>query len=82
MTILHPRKINKIEVYDPLKLNDSDLKRMMNTKPIGIIVDEGLNWERQYKTVYNNDRKGPQSLRRPKKYSPSILIKQCISSPN
>ena len=45
MIIGHPRKINKIEVHEPLRLNDSDIKRVTNIKSLGIIVDEGLNWE-------------------------------------
>ena len=69
MIIGHPRKINKIEVHEPVRLNDSDLKRVMNTKSLGIIVDEGLNWERQYKTVHNKSRGGLQSLRRLKAFS-------------
>ena len=52
----HPRKINKIEVQEPLRLNYYDIKRVTNTKSLGIIVDEGLNWERQYKTVHNKGR--------------------------
>ena len=54
MIIGHPRKINKIEVHEPLKLNDSDIKRVTNTKSLEIVVDEGLNWELQYKTVQSS----------------------------
>ena len=60
----HPRKVNKVEVHKPLRLNDYDIKRVTNTKLLGITVDEGLNWERQYKTVHNKTRGGLQSLRR------------------
>ena len=66
----------KIEVHERLRLNDSDIKRVTNTKSLGIIVDEGLNWERQYKTVYNNSRGGLQSLRRLK----SILPQSSLSN--
>ena len=47
MMIGHSRKINKIEIHDALKLKDSDIKQVTNTKSLGIIVDEGLSWERQ-----------------------------------
>ena len=50
-------------VPEPLRLNDSDIKRVTNTKSLGIIVDEGLNWERQYNTVHNNSRGSLQPLR-------------------
>ena len=76
MIIGHPRKINKIEVHEPLRLNDSDIKRMTNTKSLGILVDEGLNWERQYKTVHNKSCGGVQSLRRLK----SILPQSSLSN--
>ena len=70
MIIGHPRKINKVEVHEPLRLNDSDIKRVTNTKSLGIVVDEGLNWERQYKTVHNKSREGLQSLKRLKSILP------------
>ena len=80
MIIGHPRKMIKIEVHEPLRLRASDIKRMTNTKSLGIIVDEGLNWERQYKTVHNKSRGGLQSLRRVKGVLPQSSL--CISSPN
>ena len=56
--------------HEPLRLNDSDVEEVTNTKSLGIIVDEGLNWERQYKTVHNKDLGGLQSLRRLKSILP------------
>ena len=38
-------------------------KRVANTKSLGIIVDEGLNWEQEFKTVYNKSRGGLESLK-------------------
>ena len=74
MIIGHPRKIHKIEVHEPLRLNDYDIRRVTNTKSLGIIVDEGLNWERQYKTVHNKSRGGLQSLRRLKNILPQSSL--------
>jgi len=56
--------------HEPLRLNDSDIEEVTNTKSLGIIVDEGLNWERQYKTVNNKNLGGLQSLRRLKSILP------------
>ena len=56
--------------HEPLGLNDSDIERVTIIKSLGIIVDEGLNWERQYKTVHNRSRGGLQSLRRLKSILP------------
>ena len=70
MIIGHTRKINKIEIHELLRLNDSDIKRGTNTKSLGIIVDERLNCERQYKTVHNKSCGGLQSLRKLKSSLP------------
>ena len=77
----HPRKINKIEVNEPLRLYDSDIKRATNTKALGIIVDEGLNWERQHKTVYNKSHGGFQSLRRLKSILPQSSLSNVYRAP-
>ena len=51
-----------------------ETKRVKNTKSLGIIVDEGLNWERQYKTVHNKSCRGLQSLRRLKSILPQSSL--------
>ena len=45
MLIGHPRKVNKLDVSEPLILNNSEIKRAKKTKSLGVIADEGLNWE-------------------------------------
>ena len=42
MLIGHPRKVNKMDVCEPLILNNSEIKRAKKTKPLGVIVDEGV----------------------------------------
>ena len=74
MIIGHPPIINNIEVHEPLRLNGSDIKRVTNTKSLGIIVDERLNWERQYKTVQSKSRGGLPSLRRLKSIFPHFSL--------
>ena len=59
-----------------MRLNESDIKQVTNTKSLGIIVHQGLNWERQYKTFHNKIRGGLQSLRRLK----SILSQSSLSN--
>ena len=53
-----------------MRLNDSDIKRVANTNSLEITVDEGLDWERQYKSVHNKSRGGLQSLKRLKSILP------------
>ena len=74
MIIGHPRKINKIEIHEPLRLNDSNIIRVTNTKSPVIIVDQGLNWEQQYKAVHNKSRGGLQSLRTLKSIFPQSSL--------
>ena len=51
MIIGHPRRTNKIEIHETLRLNGSDIKRVKKTKSLGVIVDEGLYWAEQFKTA-------------------------------
>ena len=45
MIIGHPRRKNKVEISKPLHLNDSEIKQVVKTKSLGVMVDEGLNWD-------------------------------------
>ena len=38
MLIGHPRKVNKLDVSEPLMLNTSEIKRAKKTKSLGVIV--------------------------------------------
>ena len=51
MLIGHPRTVNKMDVSEPLISNNSEIKRVKQTKSLGIIVDEGLNWEQHFIVV-------------------------------
>ena len=48
MIIGHPRRTNKVEISQPLHLNDSEIKRVTKTKSSGVMVDERINWEDQF----------------------------------
>ena len=76
MIIEHPLKTNIIEVHEQMRMNGLEIKRVANTKSLGIIVDEGLNWEQQFKTVYNKSRGGLESLKRLK----NILFQSSLSN--
>ena len=51
MVICHPCRVNKVEISEPLNLNDLEIKRVAQTKSLGVVVDEGLNWDDQFNTV-------------------------------
>ena len=49
MVIGHQRRINEIEEF--LELNECEIKHVEKTKSLGIIIDEGLKWKDQYKSL-------------------------------
>ena len=66
----HPRKVNKLDVSEPLILNNSEIKRAKKTKSLGVIVDEGLNWEQHFKVVKGKVLGGQSSLKKLKNLVP------------
>ena len=62
MIIGHPRRTNKVEIHERMRLNGSDIKRVKKTKSLIVIVDKGLNWEEQFKTVKGKVHGGLTSL--------------------
>ena len=51
MVIGHQRRINDINDLPSLKLNDTEIKRVGKVKSLGVIVDEGLKWKDQLKSL-------------------------------
>ena len=43
------RNLDLLEMLKPLNLSNSDIKRVDKTKSLGVIVDEKLNWDEQFK---------------------------------
>ena len=64
MIIGHPRRTNKVEILQPLHLNDSEIKRVTKTKSLGVMVDEGLNWEDQFNKAKGKINGGLKSLKK------------------
>ena len=64
MVIGHPRRINKVEISEPLNLNDSEIKRVAKTRSLGVIVDEGLNWDDQFNKVKGKVSGGLKALKK------------------
>ena len=51
IVIGHQRRVNEIEELPSLKLNDSETKRVRKVKSLGVIVEEGLTWNDQLKSL-------------------------------
>ena len=49
MVIGHPLKTRTLDLPEMLKLSNSDIKRVDKTKSLGVVVDEKLNWDEQFK---------------------------------
>ena len=63
MIISHPRRTNKVEISEPLNLNDSEIKRVAKARSLGVIVDEGLNWDDQFNKVKGKVSGGLKALK-------------------
>ena len=48
----------------------TEIKRAKKTKSLGVIVDEGLNWEQHFKVVKGKVRRGLSSLKKLKNLLP------------
>ena len=64
MVIGHQRRLNEIDDLPPLKLNDSEIKRVEKTKSLGVIIDEGRKWKDQYKSLTGKLAGGLSSLKK------------------
>ena len=63
MFIGHPNRTNKLTEQEELKLDGSEIKRVKKTKSLGIITDQELNWEEQFKAIKAKVRGGLASLK-------------------
>ena len=62
MTIGHPRGIKQLEISDALLLNGTAVERI--PKSLGIILDESLTWDEQFKAVKSKVCGGLSALKR------------------
>ena len=79
MFIGHPNRTNKITEQEKLKLNGSEIKRVKKTKSLGVIIDQELNWEDQFKAIKAKVLRLSCFFKNPKKHCFAISIKQCLS---
>ena len=63
MDIGHQCRVNEIKELPSLKLNDREIKRAGKVKSLGVIVDEGLTWNDQFKSLTGKLAAGLLSLK-------------------
>ena len=64
MIIGHPMKAKDANAPTGLQLGSKEIKRVSNTKSLGVMVDEYLNWDEQFKSVKSKICGGLASLRK------------------
>ena len=70
MVIGHQHRINEIDDLPSLELNECEIKRVEKTKSLGIIIDEGLKWKDQYKSLTGKLAGGLSSMKKLKDVLP------------
>ena len=63
MIVGHSQRTNTVVILQTLHLKDSEIKRVTKTKSLGVMVDEGLNWEDQFNKVKGKINEGLKSLK-------------------
>ena len=51
MIIGHPLSTKKLELSETFELNGSEIKRVEKVKYLGLIIDEKLHWDEQFKRI-------------------------------
>ena len=70
MLIGHPRIINEIETLASLKLNGTETSE--NSKPLGIIVADNLNWKEHFKSLKGKAASGLSAFKKTEENSSTI----------
>ena len=85
MIIGHPLKAKHPSFLESLVLNNHNIKRVTQTKSLGLIVDENLSWEAQFKRTMDKINSGLWALKRLKNILPqsqlSIVYYALVESP-
>ena len=51
MVIGHQCRGNEFNDFPPIRADDKEIKRVEKVKTLGVIVDEGLRWKNQFKSL-------------------------------
>ena len=70
MVIGHPLKTKNLDLPQALTLDGSDITKVEQVKSLGIIIDENLTWDEQYKHVKGKMSAGLSALKRLKNILP------------
>ena len=74
MIIGHPLKAKHTSLPESLVLNNHNIKRVTQTKPLGLIVDEILSWEAQFHRIMDKINSGIWAFKRLKNMLPQSQL--------
>ena len=78
MVIGHSRKTNALHMPGRLKINGSELYRVLKTKSLRVIVDSNFKWDEHHKIVKGKICGGLSSLRKLRKILPQSLLNSAM----
>ena len=71
-TIGHPRRIKQLEISDALLIS-TEIKRVPKSKSLGIIIDESLTCDEQFKALWSKVCGGFSTFKKLKNIIPQLL---------
>ena len=74
MIKVHPLKTKNLYLPEMQKLNNSNIIRVDKTKSLGVIVDEKLNWDEQFKRTKGKMSGGLAALKKLKDVVPQSQL--------
>ena len=74
MIIKHPLKAKHPSLPESLVLNNHNIKKIRQTKSLGLIVDENLSWEAQFNRTMDKINSGIWALKRLKNILPQSQL--------
>ena len=68
------QRLNDIQIEPKIKLGDTEVNKVSETKTLGIVVDDQLLWKNHVDTAIAKVSKGIGMLRRMKPYVPKYTL--------
>ena len=62
MMMMNQLKNKSLDLPEVLKLNNCDIKRIAKAKSLGVIIDEKLNWNKQFRCTKSKMNGGLAAL--------------------
>ena len=74
MIIGSRQKLSKITIEPEIRIGETAIKRVRNSKTLGVLIDEHLTWDKQLENVQTKVSRGIGMLRRMRKVVPKTTL--------